>query len=307
MSTASASPTHPSLSDYGLLLALSAIWGSSFMFIKIAVESAPAISVTAARVTIGGLLLLGVAWHAGQALPRGTRTWAMIVLAALFGNTLPFTLITWGEERIDSGLAAILMAVMPLVTLVLAHFFTADERITARKTIGVLLGLAGLAILIGPSTLSGLGSDLIRQTAVAAAAVCYAINALITKHLMGLPRRALAAAIVLASAVMLIPASIVVDRPGTIEPSARSIMAVVVLGVVQTAIATLMMFALIRRQGASFFSQLNFLVPLFGVMYGALLLAERPSANAYVALAVILAGIAFARGRLPTFPRHPRA
>lgn len=294
-------PAEPSLSDYALLLALSAVWGSSFMFIKIAVESAPAISVTAARVTIGGLLLLAAAWHAGQSLPRDARTWVMIVLAALFGNALPFTLISWGEERIDSGLAAILMAVMPLVTLVLAHFFTGDERITVRKAIGVLLGLVGLVVLIGPSTLAGLGSDLVRQVAVASAAACYAVNALITKRLLGLPRRALAAAVVMASAGMLIPASIIIDRPWTLDPSARSIMAVVMLGVVQTAVATMMMFALIRRQGASFFSQLNFVVPLFGVMYGAMLLGERPSANAYAALAVILAGIAIARGA----PRRP--
>jgi drug/metabolite transporter (DMT)-like permease len=129
------------------------------------------------------------------------------------------------------------------------------------------------------------------------AAVCYAINALITKHLVGGSPRALAAAIVLVSAFILVPAAVIVDRPWTIDPSAQSIVAIVVLGILQTAIATLMMFALIGRQGASFFSQLNFMVPVFGVLWGALILAERPSLSAYVALAVILAGIAVARGR----------
>jgi len=297
MSSVSASLAQPGLSDYALLFALSAVWGSSFMFIKVAVESAPSVTVTAVRVSIGAAILIAAAWHAGQSLPRGARTWAKIVLAGIFGNALPFTLITWGEESIDSGLAAILMAVMPLVTLVLAHFFTADERITARKMLGVVLGLTGLVILIGPSTLAGLGSDLVRQVAVALAAVSYAVNALITKHLVGSSPRALAAAIVLVSAFILVPAAVIVDRPWTIDPSLRSVAAVVVLGILQTAIATLMMFALIRRQGASFFSQINFMVPVFGVLWGALILAERPSLSAYLALAVILAGLAVARGR----------
>lgn len=220
----------------------------------------------------------------------------MIGLAALSGNALPFTLITWGEERIDSGLAAILMAVMPLTTVVLAHFFTSDERMTSRKAIGVALGIVGLVILLGVDKLSGIGTDTVRQLAVAAAAVSYGINALITKRLLGLPRWSLVAGIMLASSAIMVPASLIVDHPWTLEPSMRSVLAIVVLGMVQTAIATLMMFALVRRQGASFFSQINFMVPLFGVMWGAFILAERPSANAYVALALILAGIAIARG-----------
>ena len=136
-----------------------------------------------------------------------------------------------------------------------------------------------------------------RQLAVAAAAFCYGINALVTKHLLDLPRRALAAGVLLASTIMIIPVSLLIETPWTTQPSTTSISAVLVLGIVHTAVTTLMMFALIRRQGASFFSQLNFLVPPFGVLWGAVILAERPPANAYVALATILLGIACARER----------
>lgn len=285
----------PGLADYGLLLLLSAIWGSSFLFIKLAVETTPAVSMTAARLLLAGIILLCMANLAKQKLPRGKDLWFWILMSAFFGNALPFGLIGWGEEKIDSGLAAILMAVMPLTTLVLAHVFTTDEKITLPKFIGVLLGFADLIVLIGPEKLATLGEETVRQLAVAAAAVCFGINAIITKRLIGLPPKGLAAAIVMSSALMLIPASFLFDTPAEIRPSALSAISIVALAIFHTVIATFLLFAIIRKQGASFFSQINFLVPLFGVAWGAVLLSERPSANAYVALALILLGVAIAR------------
>ena len=125
--------SRPGFADYGLLLLLSAIWGSSFLFIKVAVETLPALSMTAARLTLSVLILFAMAALAKEGLPRGLKTWGWIALAGLFGNALPFGLIAWGEERIDSGLAAILMSHMPLTTMVLAHIFTADEKLTLPK------------------------------------------------------------------------------------------------------------------------------------------------------------------------------
>ncbi len=289
------SANRPGFGDYGLLLLLSAIWGSSFLFIKVAVETLPALSMTAARLVLSMFILFAMAAMAKEGLPRGWKTWGWIALAGLFGNALPFGLIAWGEERIDSGLAAILMSHMPLTTMVLAHIFTADEKLTLPKTIGVMFGVAGLFVLIGPAKLATLGEETIRQLAVAAAAICYGINAVISKQLAGLPPRGLSAAVVLASASMMLPASFVFDEPTALQPSALSAAAVVGLAFFHTAIATLLMFAIIRRQGASFFSQINFLVPLFGVAWGVVLLAERPSSNAYIALALVLVGIGIAR------------
>ena len=284
----------PGFADYGLLLLLSAIWGSSFLFIKVAVETMPAVSMTAARLTLAGIILVAMAVLSKQPVPKGTRLWGWILMSALFGNALPFALIGWGEEKIDSGLAAILMAVMPLTTLLLAHIFTKDEKITLPKAIGVVLGFIGLIVLIGPAKLATLGEETVRQLAVAGAAVCYGINAIITKQFTGLPPRSLAAAVVMSSALMLIPASFLFDAPRTLEPSLISSLAVAGLAVFHTVIATLLLFTIVRRQGAAFFSQINYLVPPFGVAWGALLLAERPSPNAYVALALILLGIAVA-------------
>jgi drug/metabolite transporter (DMT)-like permease len=288
--------SRPGAGDYALLLMLAAIWGSSFLFIKLAVETVPAATTTALRLGIAALFLLAVAWRAGQPMPRGRKLWSLILASALFGNALPFTLISWGEESIDSGLAAILIAVMPLSTILLAHLFTSDEKLNARKAIGVVLGFAGIIVLIGPEKLTRLGDDTLRQLAVAGAAFCYGINAIVTKSLVGLPRRSLAAALMVASTLMLVPVSLLLDRPWTLDPSNLSLLSILALGLAHTAIGTLMLFAIVGRQGASFFSQINFLVPVFGVFWGVALLAERLPAGAYWALALILAGIAVARG-----------
>lgn len=287
--------SRPRAGDYALLFTLAAIWGSSFLFIKLAVETVPAATTTALRLAIAAAFLLVVAWRAGQAMPRGRRVWRLILVSALFGNALPFTLISWGEETIDSGLAAILIAVMPLSTILLAHFFTSDEKLNARKALGVVLGFSGIIVLIGPQKLTQLGDDTLRQLAVAGAAFCYGINAIVTKSLVALPRRSLAATLMVVSALMLVPVSLLFDRPWELEASSVSLLSILALGVAHTAIGTLLLFAIVGRQGASFFSQINFLVPVFGVFWGVALLAEHLPAGAYWALALILAGIAVAR------------
>ncbi len=285
----------PGPGAYALLMALALLWGSSFLFIKIGVATIPPVTLTAMRLIAATIILYIFARQAGQPLPAGKAIWGTIALAAFFGNAVPFTLINWGEEVIDSGLAAILMSGMPLFTLVCAHLVTDDEKMNRRKFAGVLCGLAGLVVLIGPAKLSQLGDDGVRQLAVATASICYGIHALIIRQVKNVPGKALAACVIGASALMVVPVALLLEQPWTLQPSSASLWSALVLGIFQTALATLMMFALIRRQGATFFSQINFLVPLIGVAYGMVFLAERPSANAYAALALILAGIAIAR------------
>ena len=285
----------PGIKVYALLIFLAAIWGGSFALIKVAVETAPVLTITSGRMIVASIFLLVAAKMTGQSMPFGLRTWGVIFLAGLFGNLLPFTLISWGEKGIDSSLAAILMGIMPLATIVLAHFFTKDEKANWYKWIGVCFGLCGLIVLIGFESLAGLGVELASQLALLAAAVCYSINALITKSLMHLPRRSLAAAVMSVATVSVLPVSLVIDQPWNLTISTPSALAIIVLGIFQTAIATLMMFAIIRNHGATFFSQINFLVPMFGVMWGAWLLAERPGLNAYAAMGLILIGLAIVR------------
>lgn len=291
-----ASPARtPGLADYGLLLLLGAVWGGSFFLIKIGVVTVPPLTLTAARLVLASILLLVLARMAGQSLPRDSRTIALVAFTGVLGNALPYALISWGQVKIESGLSAILMAVMPLVTYLLAHIFTQEEKLNRFKAMGIALGMGGIVVLIGPAKLATLGQDTVRQLAVACAAVCYGVNALLARRLSGLPPLALVAGFMLSSAAVLLPISFIIDHPWTVSPSPISVLSILVLGLLQTALGTVLMMIIVRRQGASFFSQINFLVPLFGVFWGFLVLSERPSVDALIALSMILAGIALAR------------
>jgi drug/metabolite transporter (DMT)-like permease len=292
--------TSPRPLDYALLVCLAAIWGGSFVLIKLAVDAVPPVTMTTARVAIGAMLFLAIILATGRRLPSDPRIWGWALLAGLFGLALPFSLISWGEERIDSGLAAILMAGMPLITLILARLVS-RESLTIPKLTGVAFGIAGLVILIGPETLTNLGDDAIRQVAVVLASFCYAVNAIVTKRISGQDPYSISAAIMICGTAMLLPASLLLDAPWTLEPAALDLFALGMLGIFPTGLASIIMLAILRRQGAGFFAQINFLVPLFGVLWGFMILSERPPASALAALAVILAGIAISHGflRLP--------
>jgi drug/metabolite transporter (DMT)-like permease len=293
----------PTLPDYLLLLTLAAIWGSAFAFIKVAVESLPPLSVAAGRITLAAVVLSIIAWLRGLGkrprLSLAAAPWGVFLAMGVLGNSLPFFLIGWGEVRIDSALAAILMAVMPLSTLLLAHLFTADEPLTARKLAGIVVGFAGLVVLVGPGVLAGLGGDVIRQLAVTGGAFCYALAAVIARRASGLPPDLVAAGVMVAATLVIAPLSLALDRPWTLDPSAQSVVAVVVLGLIATALATLIYFRIIRACGAVFLSFINYLIPMFGVLFGVVFMSETFTAQAFAGLALILAGIAVATFRRP--------
>ncbi len=275
--------------DHALLVLLAFIWGSSFTLIKVVVTDIPPLSLTALRIATAALVLTAAAWARGEAWPRGIRAWGWIVAAGLSGNIIPFSLISWGEQVIDSGLAAIYIAIVPIAVLVLAHFLTPDERFTPAKGIGVAFGFSGIVVLVGPRALAGMDEHLLRQLAVAAAAFSYAANTLIIKRISGQRPVAMAAAIMTISALILAPFALWRDFP--LHPSTAAFAGGVLLGVVHTAIATLIMFAIVRRRGAGFFSMINFLIPLFGYFLGVALLGEAVQPRALAALGLILAGI----------------
>lgn len=293
------SSSNPALADYALIVLLSSIFGISFMLTKVAVADVPPVTIAFARIMIASVILLAVMLAVGQSLKSVAGHWKMIVAASLFGNAFPFFLISWGQVKVDAGLTAIMMAVMPLITLVLAHVFTQDERLNIFRVVGFFFGLLGVATLIGFDKLATLGDETIRQYAIMAAACCYAINAILSKNLVSLPRKATSAALLLASAVALLPFSLYFDQPWQLQISATSWLMLLLLGILPTAIGVLLVFAIIQRQGAGFLSQINFLVPVFGVFWAILFLDEVLPANGILALAIILFGVAIARIRPP--------
>lgn len=291
--------------DYLLLLLLSAIWGSSFLFIKLAVATIPPMTLVAARLCLAALGLLVFLAVTGRRLPRDWGLWRGFLVVAVVGNVIPFFLINWGEVTVDSSLAAILLAVMPLATLVLAHAFTADERLTPMKGLGVTVGFGGIVVLVGPDALAGLGREVVSQFAIAAAACCYAVTTIFVRRsrLIDLPPAVNSAGVLVTAALVAVPLSLIIDRPWELPaPSDQSLAALVVLALLCTSAAFLILFRLLATTGATFVSLLNYLAPVFGVFWGALLLGEPLHLDALGALALIMFGLALTqvRGRRET-------
>ncbi len=285
----------PGFSDYALLLFLAVVLGSNFMFIKIAVTALPPGLFVFARLVIAALVLVAIMYLAEQSFPRG-MIWVPILGSALFGYTLPFTLISWGQERVDSGIASILMATMPLFTLAMAQIFTDDEKPNLYTIAGFVIALVGVLLLFGFDKLASLGDESVRQYAIAFGAVSFGLNAIITKQLTGLKWQTMTASLMVVSVILALPLLYFVNWS---EVSAGPLIwtSVVYTGLAPTALGAVLIILVVQRQGASFLSQLNFIVPVVGVVCAVVFLKEDLPANAAMALLVILCGVAIARRR----------
>ncbi|HVZ02865.1 MAG TPA: DMT family transporter [Dongiaceae bacterium] len=292
---------HPTLADYLALARLSLIWGSSFLAIKIAVEhGVPPLTVAAFRIGLGAAMLLTIAGVRKQAWPalstRGDAAlWLRILLLGVVGNSLPFFLISWGEQTTTSQLAGILMAIIPLLVVILAHFFTHDERLSATRLIGVALGFGGVVVLVGIDALRGLGEQVFGQTLIIGGCVSYSLYGVGARHLPRLAPDLLIGVILLAGFVAILPFWLLIDRPWTLAWDWQGVMAVAWLGLIATGTGNLLYFMLLRKAGAGFASNNNYLVPLLALVYGYFVLGEQPHLNAVAALVLILVGLAVQR------------
>jgi drug/metabolite transporter (DMT)-like permease len=292
----------PHLSDWLSLIALTIMWGSSFLFTKIAVSALSMETVVSARLVLATLILVPLMFALSRRLPRGRRLWSSFVLIALVGNLLPFSLITWGQRSIDSGLAGILMAVMPLATLALAHVFVPGERLTPYRIGGFLLGFAGVVVLIGPEALLAAGGEhgpLLPMLAVLCGALCYGVSAILARLRPASDAVSTAAAVTALAALMSLPAGVGAGGVDVMALSGPVVGALLFLGVLSTAVSLIVYFRLIQTAGPSFTSQLNYLIPLWAVGIGVLFLGEQPTLSHLAALGLILAGILLSRRELP--------
>lgn len=280
--------------DVVLLVTLATIWSLSFGAIKVAVETIPPVTLSFARIALGAVVLVLVMRLRGGRFPARDAQWGLLAGAALFGNGLPFFLIGWGEVKVDSGLAAILMAVMPLTTALIAHVFIDNEKLTVRKLIGIALGFGGVAVLVGPGAFESLGGETVRQLAIAGGAICYGIAAVMTRRLRAADPIDRSAIVLTLAALQMLPIAVFVDHPWTLAPSMESMAAMVFLGLFPTAVAAILYFRLIAVRGATFITYNNYLIPILGVGWGFLFLGEAIEPRAMGALALVLAGIAVA-------------
>jgi drug/metabolite transporter (DMT)-like permease len=290
------------LGDWLSLAALVAVWGTAFTFIRLAIETVPPATIAAGRIVTAALVLLAAVRLVGLRLPSKPGVWAYFLLLGMVGNALPFFLISWGQERVVSGMAGILMAVNPLVTLLLAHFFVAGERLTLARTLGFVLGFVGIVVLLGAEAGPGPGGgSLLHAAAVLGGALCYAINSILTRRMPETHPLVASASVLAVAALVVVPVALLLDPPGSFAPSGASTLSVLWLGLVPTAAATLVYFRLVASAGPTFFSLVNYPVPLVAVVTGALVYGERLSWTAFAALGLVLAGIALSqlRGRIP--------
>ncbi len=285
-----------------LLALLATLWGASYTFIRVGVATIPPLSFMAARTLIAGALLL--AWMAarGIALPTEARVWRQFLLQALLNSVLPFTLIAWAEQSVEAGLATILNSIAPLIIFLFAWRITRQEHITPRKLFGVLAGFAGVCLIIGVSAFAGLGSAVIPQLAIVAASVCYAGAAIYGRTFKNMPPAVPAAGSMLVGALLLTPASLVIEQPWTLHPSLASVEALLALSVFSTALAFLIYFRLVRTLGpVGTTSQAYLRVPI-GVAIGVVFLGESLSPTAWAGLLCVVTGVA-----AMTMPQRPRA
>ncbi len=281
--------------DWVLLFALSAMWGTAFLFIKLGVAGVPPATLVAGRIVLGAAILYAALRWRGLRLPPLGRIWLPYAVIALVGNSAPFFLISWGQQTVESSLAGILMAIMPLTTLLLAHFFVAGERMTVWRTSGFVVGFSGIVVLMGPAALAGLDGNIVAELAVLAGAVCYAANSVISRRLITADFLVASTAVMIVATIMTLPLALWLDRPWTLAPNAASVASIIWLGIGPTALATILYFKLIATAGPTFMSLVNYLTPVVALLAGVILLGEQPGPGALAGLALILCGIAVSR------------
>ncbi|MDZ7926053.1 MAG: DMT family transporter [Agrobacterium sp.] len=294
-------------SEWGMLVALSLLWGGSFFFIGIAVKELPPVTIVTLRVSLAATALLIVCRIMGLHLPRQWAVWRAFFGMGLLNNIIPFCLIVWGQTHIASGLASILNATTPLFTVIVAHFLTADEKMTGNKLAGVLIGFVGVATMIGPAAFGGAISGLWGQIAILGAAISYSFAGIFGRRFkaMGVPPLMTATGQISSSTLMLIPAALLLDKPWTLAmPSLGTWGALIGIALLSTALAYLIFFRILATAGATNLALVTFLIPVSAILLGSLILGEQLEIKHFAGMAMIAAGLAAIDGRLPAKLRN---
>ena len=286
--------------EWTLLVVLSVLWGGSFFFVEVALDALTPLAIVLGRVGIAAVALLVLVYLQGERMPGAPAVWGAFFVMGALNNVVPFGLIVWGQQHIESGLASILNATTPLFTVVLAHFLAAGERMTANRLIGVLAGIGGVALLIGPEALRGLGLYGIGQVAVLGAALAYACAGIYGRRLKHLPTTVAAAGMLTASTVMALPLALALEGPPQLPASATVWGAMLGLALLSTALAYLIYFRLLAAAGPTNLLLVTFLIPVSALALGVAVLGEAVSWNAVAGMALIFLGLAAVDGRAVT-------
>lgn len=284
--------------QWGLLIILSLFWGGSFFFVEIALRDFQPFTLVFLRISIAAFILVGVVYLSGKHLPASLNTWMGYFLLGLLNNAIPFSLIVWGQTRIESGVASILNATTPIFTVLLAHFLTADERLTLPRIIGVLVGFIGVYLMMMPELKDGFSWRGLGQAAVLVAALSYSFAGIFGKRFKNIPAIVNSAGMLLCSSIIMLPLAISVDAPWAVRPSFEALSAVLGIAVISTAAAYLLYFHLLAAVGATNVLLVTFLIPVSALLLGVGVLGEIIKVVEFAGMGCIFLGLLIIDGRV---------
>lgn len=281
----------PLIQDHIRLLSAAAIWGSSFLLNEVALADFAPMAIATYRIVVAAVLLCLICRWMGLGVGLSRRDLALLVAIGLLNSAVPFTLIGWGQLRIDSATTAILLASSPFATLLLSHFMTRDDRFSWPKFMGLMLGFAGVIVLLGQGFSQG-GGSVSGMLAVVMAGCCYSMSSLLIRRLTGMPILLLVAGTLVAGCVVMVPLLLVLHPPWHQDWHMNTLSALLVLALGPTAIAYVLRAQIVQINGAVYMSNVGYLIPLFAMLWGWLFLSQQPTLAMWIALTLILAGIA---------------
>jgi drug/metabolite transporter (DMT)-like permease len=282
--------------NLALLLLLGTLWGSSHLFIKVTVAEVPALTLVAGRLALAAVTMWMLLRTRGIAMPRGRRVWSLYGVMGLLNMAVPYSLISWGQQYIPSGLGALLVATMPIFTVILTYLLASDERISVAKLAGVVVGFVGVGILMYPDLRQGQQANALGQLAVASASFSYAGAIIFARsRLRGQPPLTSATGQMTMGVVFVMPASLLIDRPFDLSPSPAALASWVGLTLLGTVVAYVLYYILIEQTSATFVSMVAYVIPVSGLFLGALVLNEPLGVTVLASLALLLLGVLLVR------------
>ncbi|MGZ5829033.1 MAG: DMT family transporter [Xanthobacteraceae bacterium] len=294
--------------EWTMLLMLALLFGSSFFFAAVSLRELPPMTIVWLRVSLAALLLIAVMAAMRLPLPRDLTTWRTFFMMAVVNNVIPFTLLVWGQTRVASGVASIMIATTPIFTSIFAHVVTHDEKLTVLRAIGVGFGIAGVVVMIGGASLTEFSGSLAGELAVLGTAIAYACSSIFARRFnaMGVPPLTSATGLLIAASILCLPLALVADWPINFAwPSRDVVLAVLGFGVLSTGLAYILYFKIVATAGATNLMLVTFLMPVVAISMGVLLLHETLELRHIAGMALIAVGLVTIDGRLLRALRKP--
>ncbi len=287
-----------SLRVYLYIILLAGLWGSSFFFIKLALLQITPLTIVLIRVGISAIILNIIVLVSGKKIPRSPKVWVSFFFMGALNNLIPFSLIIWGQQFVESSTASILNASAPVFSVILAHYLTTEERMTPIRVIGVILGLTGVSILIGFSGIQISGMKLLGQVAMLGAALCYALSAIYGRRFRGESPIVVASGVLTGATVMMIPVVFLFEQPLSLSPDTTTITALAGLTLLSTTLAYVFYFKTLSLTGPTNLLLVTFLIPIVAVFLGVVVLGESLGLNVIIGMIFIFAALVVTDGRV---------